>query len=435
VPTEHSLSLETENHGAPNDTRVNSIRNSFFAWALFVVLIAYSVTVIDISNVSNFAINVVLAFLAIAWCVLSIREPIVWRLPALLIFAMAAWGVWQTLYSDQKIVYYGWITTLRWFLAGVIVFLSNQFFGDQTLGRRFRIGFIYFASAVCLLDVLQKATHTNKLLWIFESPGNGGLHGVFHYYNFFGEFIELAVPMTLWMGLGQRNPRISYLLLAALQIATVIASTSRAGSILVVLEFFVVLGLAWWRNRSGLPLPILGIALAITLVFSWVTGFDAVMTRLRQPDQFSARREINLTSIEMIKARPLTGWGLGTYPYVYPQFALYDDGSFVNRAHNDWFEWASEGGIPFAALMLIVFLWTLPLAYKSVWGLGVVFICVHAAVDYPFSRLGITGWYFVLIGMLGVWRPERRRRGRSRRPQPDSDESEDLNKHSPSDLT
>ncbi len=414
MPTERSLSEETEHPRAPPDATAGKGRNRFFAWSLFVVLVAYTVTVIDLSNIANFSINMVLAFLAIAWCVLSVRESIVWRLPAVVIFAMAAWGVWQTLYSDQKIIYYGWTTTLRWFLAAVIVFLSNQFFRDQDLGRRFRIGFIYFASAVCLLDVFQKATHTNKLLWLFESPGNGGLHGVFHYYNFFAEFVELAVPMTLWMGLGQRNPRISYLLLAALQISAVIASTSRAGSILVIVEFFVVLGIAWWRNRSGLPLPILGIALGITLIFSWVTGFDALMNRIRQPDQFSARREINLSSIEMIKARPLTGWGLGTYPYVYPQFALFDDGNFVNRAHNDWFEWASEGGIPFAAAMLLVVLWTLPAAYKSVWGLGLVFICVHAIVDYPFSRLGITGWYFALLGMLGIWRPERRRRGRSR---------------------
>lgn len=425
MPTERSLSPETGHPRVSPADPAGTGRNRLFAWGLFVVLVAYSVTVIDISNVSNFSINIVLSFLAIAWCILSLRESIVWRVPALVIFAMAAYGVWQTLYSDQKIVYYGWTTTLRWFLAGVIVFLSNQFFRDQDLARRFRIGFIYFASAVCLLDVCQKATKTNKLLWLFEAPGNGGLHGVFHYYNFFAEFNELAVPMTLWMGLGQRNPRISYLLLAALQISAVIASASRAGSILVVLEFFVVLGIAWWRNRSGLPLPILGIALGITFIFSWITGFDAVMNRIRTPDVFSARREINLSSIQMIKARPFTGWGLGSYPYVYPQFALFDDGNFVNRAHNDWFEWASEGGIPFAAAMLLVLIWTLPRAYQSVWGLGVVFICLHAAVDYPFSRFGITGWYFALVGMLGVWRPERHRRGRSRVRESGSSESEE----------
>jgi O-antigen ligase len=378
--------------------------------------------VVDLSNVASFSINAVLAFLAIAWCLLSFRERLTWRLPAILIFAMAAWGAWQTLYSDQKIVYLGWTTTLRWFLAGVIVFLSNQFFRDQELAKRFRLGFIYFASAVCLLDVLQQATSTNKMFWIWESPGNGGIYGVFHYYNAFSEFVELAVPMTLWMGVGQRKARIGYLILAALQISSVIASSSRAGSILVVLEFFVVIGIAWFRHRSGLPLPILGIALGITLIFGWVTGFDTLMTRLRQPDQFGARREMNISSMAMIKARPVTGWGLGTYQYVYPQFALYDDGTYVNRAHNDWFEWASEGGIPFAALMVIVVLSSVPRAFRSVWGLGLLFICIHATVDYPFARLGITGWYFALLGMLGVWRPERRRRARFRTEEEDGGE-------------
>ena len=37
---------------------------------------------------------------------------------------------------------------------------------------------------------------------------------------------------------------------------------------------------------------------------------------------------------------------MGTWPEAYPGYARFDDGSFVNQAHNDWVQWAAEGGLP-----------------------------------------------------------------------------------------
>jgi hypothetical protein len=37
-----------------------------------------------------------------------------------------------------------------------------------------------------------------------------------------------------------------------------------------------------------------------------------------------------------------------------------------------------------------------------VWGIGLLAMCIHAAVDYPFARLGTCGWYFALAGMLSA---------------------------------
>ena len=65
--------------------------------------------------------------------------------------------------------------------------------------------------------------------------------------------------------------------------------------------------------------------------------------------------------------------------------------------------------------MLIVFVWSVRPALQSAWGIGLVTVCVHALVDYPFARLGVCGWYFVLLGMLSVWRPGE---GRKRRREP-----------------
>ena len=104
----------------------------------------------------------------------------------------------------------------------------------------------------------------------------------------------------------------------------------------------------------------------------------------------------------MIRERPLTGWGLNTYVPVYRMFALYDDGTYVNRAHNDWLQFLAEGGILFAAPMCVLFLWSIRPAVRSVWGVGLIAVGLHALVDYPFARLGVCGWYFALIAMVAV---------------------------------
>ena len=57
--------------------------------------------------------------------------------------------------------------------------------------------------------------------------------------------------------------------------------------------------------------------------------------------------------------------------------------------------------------MLVVFVWTLRPAWRTVWGAGVIFVCINALVDYPFARLAVCGWYFALVGMLG-WASRRK---------------------------
>ena len=149
---------------------------------------------------------------------------------------------------------------------------------------------------------------------------------------------------------------------------------------------------------------------AVRLDFA--AGFDVVIGKLQQNDQLTVRRAINQSSLEMIRERPLLGWGLDTYVPVYRMFAHYDDGTYVNRAHNDWLQWAAEGGIPFALLMLVVFVWSCRPAVESVWGIGLIAICLHALVDYPFARFGVCGWYFALAPMLAAQVEERRLAGK-----------------------
>jgi len=104
----------------------------------------------------------------------------------------------------------------------------------------------------------------------------------------------------------------------------------------------------------------------------------------------------------MIRDRPWMGFGLGTWSTAYPGYALFDNGLFANQAHNDWAQWAAEGGLPFFFMMLSIAIWSVRAAARSVWGVGIVAVFLHCLVDYPIQRPALAGLFFVLLGVLAA---------------------------------
>jgi O-antigen ligase len=104
----------------------------------------------------------------------------------------------------------------------------------------------------------------------------------------------------------------------------------------------------------------------------------------------------------MIHERPAMGFGLGTWSTAYPAYAYADDGLFANQAHNDWAQWAAEGGLPFFLFLLSIAVWSVRPAARSLWGVGVVSVFLHCLVDYPIQRPALGGLFFVLLGALAA---------------------------------
>jgi O-antigen ligase len=370
------------------------------SWGLLALLAAFTLTTFDGGDVAPRLLSALLLLLsaiyfAIPPASLKFKVP----LPAACLLAMAVWGLLQTLFFPQKIAVSGWSGVLFWFTAAVIALLSASIFQHADVAALSRRVFIYFASFVCVLDLLEQASHANKYFWLVPSR-YAVVFGPFAYWNNLAQFVELALPITLWQGLSRERPQIQYLLLSALQVCAVVASGSRAGSILVLLELLTVVILSYLRFRNRNFLLSALAAVALTVAFVYAAGFSTVVGKLQETDQLAVRRNINRSSIAMLAQHPIAGWGLETYVPTYRMFALYDDGTYVNRAHNDWLQFAVEGGLPFAALMAAIFFWSIRPAVRSVWGVGVVAIGIHAVVDYPFARLGVCGWYFALVTML-----------------------------------
>ena len=110
----------------------------------------------------------------------------------------------------------------------------------------------------------------------------------------------------------------------------------------------------------------------------------------------------------MARDRPWMGSGLGSFQEVYPAYATFDIGLIVNHAHNDWAEWLAEGGVPFFLLLASAAVWAVRPALRSIWGLGLLSVFLHALVDYPMQRLGLAVWVSVLLGALAAEERQRR---------------------------
>ena len=54
----------------------------------------------------------------------------------------------------------------------------------------------------------------------------------------------------------------------------------------------------------------------------------------------------------MFSHRPVLGWGLGTFPTIYPHYRSFYTNLFINEAHNDYAQLLVETGLLGFALML-----------------------------------------------------------------------------------
>jgi hypothetical protein len=334
------------------------------------------------------------------------KEQIAQEWPALLVYFIPLWGLMQVLAHTTSSTFETRAAVLRWGALAGVFFLTQVAARDGTARRNILSAFLVFATAMAVLCMTQLFTSDGKVLWIFDS-GYPDVYATFPSYNNYAQFIELALPIALWRALREGWRSWWYVLAGGILYGSVIGSASRAGAALCTAEVLVmmVIGLVKLRDqRTGLPSRSTALMMlmvpALAAVFTLAVGWDRVWQRFEQNDPYLVRKEFMLAAVDMAKQRPLAGYGLGTFPAVYQRYAIKDFPFYANHTHNDWAEFAADGGIPFLLLLLIPFAAAVPAALRNPWGLGLISIMLHACVDFPFPRPAVSGWMFLLLALL-----------------------------------
>jgi hypothetical protein len=344
--------------------------------------------------------------LAIVWIARAVWQPQRLNTSFLLVPLAGAivWGLLQLLMGWTVYRFQTWNAVLNWGTNLVVFWLALEVFRSRELRSWFRSTLIRVGIVLCVLSAVPYFTAPGRIFWLF--PVQYANVGPFLNRDHYSTFVQLVLPLALFEALQDRRKTLSHALMAGAMFATVIAAASRAGSLLVTLEIVVVvfLGLTPRFRLAGTTGRALSLTVLFAVVFAAMVGWEVLWNRFQDPDPFQGRRELLKSSSAMVGDRLWTGFGLGTWPTVYPAYAVTDFGlgMFANHAHNDWAEWAAEGGLPFLVLLLSVALWSARLAIMFPWGVGVVSVFCHSAVDFPMQRSALAALTFALLGAMAA---------------------------------
>ena len=350
-----------------------------------------------------------IAALALAgYCLFRSREvPAGTWFPLLVLGFIVLWGCLQLITGSTVSRFATTRALLMWMTWVAVYYVGIATLHDERSARIIRTGIVWFGFAVATEAILQNYVSPGLVFGLFPTGYHDFVMGPIVYHTHFAAFVETILPIALVFALRGERGSYNFLLVSAVLLAAVVVSASRGGLILVVVEVLAVVVLAYLQGpRAGLKTARTArttvILVGMTSILMLIVGFATAAARFSSQPLTMGRIQFAVSTLHMIAMHPVVGWGLGCWPSVYPAFASFDAGAIVNQAHCDWLQWTAEGGLPVGISMLALLLWAVRPAVRSIWGIGVLIVFVHAAFDYPFSRPALGAWPILILSMIAV---------------------------------
>jgi O-antigen ligase len=277
------------------------------------------------------------------------------------------------------------------------------FLGVQCLRKTSQIRFLAYAVCgygflVAAFGLLQSLSSDGGLYWIRVPRSGGWIYGPYVNHNHYAGLMELLVPIPLVLafsqwGRGRRQKGLA-ITAAAVMAATIFLSGSRGGMVAFAVEMAVLAGFLVRRKKGRSTALALGAFLVIVAgLLTWLGGAElskrlaSIQTETATEISGGTRLAIAHDGLKMFARKPLLGWGLGTFPDVYPQYRSFYTNLFVNQAHNDYLQLLIETG----AIGFGIMLWFLCLTYyRAIKKLGNWETDVNGTVALA-TLLGVTG--------------------------------------------
>jgi O-antigen ligase len=325
---------------------------------------------------------------------------------------------------------------------GTICFLLVQCVRHTKQLKRLAVALSIYGCVVALFAVLQSLGSNGKLYWLRTPDLGGWIYGPYVNHNHYAGLMEMLAPIPLVLALTRYvhgTRRVLAATAAACMISTVFLSGSRGGMLAIAIELAILGAFLMNRHnarRSGL---VLGAVLVISFgLLAWLGGGEltermaSIGTEARQEVSGGTRLAIARDGLRMFAEKPVIGWGLGTFPEVYPQYRTFYTNFFVNAAHNDYVQILVETGtLGFAIMLWFVVVLCRHAARKlKHWHsdlngalalatlLGVIGILVHSALDfnlqipanasifYAWSVLAALEPRFAVSRRSPIWKPD-----------------------------
>jgi|HubBroStandDraft_6_1064221.scaffolds.fasta_scaffold00065_31 O-antigen ligase len=328
----------------------------------------------------------------------------------------------------------------------LLCFLAGQTLVRGSQARSLALVFLLYGAALAGFSLIQGISSNDKLYWLRQPRMGGWIYGPYVNHNHYAGLMEMLVPIPLVLSLtrlASTRTRAAAAAIAAIMVGTIFLSGSRGGMLAIVVEL-VILAVVLIKQKRGLRLRTaigIGVFLVILVgLLTWIGG-EPLLRRVASVGTSHSeisndnRFEINRDGFRMFLKKPVLGWGLGTFPVVYPQFRTFYTNFFVNEAHNDYLQLLVETGLLGFGTMLwfLLTLYTRAIKKMGNWTgeisgavtlacvLGVSGILVHSAVDFNLQIPANAALFYVLCTIAAsapFVQPARKRRvARSKPPE------------------
>ena len=322
--------------------------------------------------------------------------------------------------------YVTWTSALLFSCFGILCFLLTQVLRRSQEIVRLGIVTTVFGTAVSFFAVIQDLSSNGRIYWLRLPRSGGWIYGPYVNHNHYAGLMEMLFPIPLAMCLSrqvEQGQKVALGVAAAFTASTIVLSGSRGGVIALAVQLALASAFVAIPRKSPRVALALGACLAGAALWILLVGGTGVADRLstlhsQAHTEVSSGLRLTVTKdcLRMFAARPILGWGLGTFPMAYPPFQSFYSNIFVNEAHDDYAQLLVEMGLP-GFLIMLWFLW---LSFRAAWrklrggklgvngglalagALGVVGILVHSFFDFNLQVASNAAWFYVLAALVAT---------------------------------
>src|SRR5208283_3924722 len=330
---------------------------------------------------------------------------------------------------------YGYVTkyeALQYISYGIVLLIGAECVREEGARKIFALVMIVFGAGYAFFALAQELTSNGKIFWVHSPQFHGSIYGSYVNHNHYAGLMEMLVPIPFVVSMGhlfRGGKRALVGSCTVLMAGTIFLSGSRGGMVAFVLEMVLFAALTFGKRRSPrIALGSMAVCVFILALLIFLGEGGRILGRLGDLSP-GIRLDITKDSLRMFSNRPVWGWGLGTFPTVYPSYRSFYTNLFINEAHNDYAQLLVETGLLGFGLMLwfLVRLYRFGLPTSRRWEfqwdgavslaalLGCTGILLHSFVDFNLQIPANAALFSVLCG-LAASRPwaELSKPGRSR---------------------
>ena len=333
-------------------------------------------------------------------------------LPACLFFMVV---LAQIVFGISAYPYVTKYAALQYVSYGIVLWIASNCVRGREQRKAFALIMIVFGASYALFALTQDLTSNSKLFWVRSPRFPGSIFGSYVNRNHYAGLMEMLAPIPLAVSFSRLLPGVQRVLIGfcgILMASTIFLCGSRGGMIAFTLEV-VLLGalLLSSHRRAAVMLAYAAVCIGV-LVFIFLSNNGRGLARIGDLSP-GIRPQIVRDSVAMFSKKPVWGWGLDTFPTVYPQYRSFYTNLFINEAHNDYVQLLVETGIIGFSLMVwfLIAVYRQGLAalrhWKDHWDrtislaalIGLTGIVIHSFVDFNLHITANAAFFYALCAL------------------------------------